>query len=335
MTLVNIIVTDNQCAPVTFNTGDTNVNAQLEVGETWTYRFAKSLATTTTNIATATGYYGNTPVNDTDQQTVTVPNTTPPPAPILRLAIEKLGKNITKQDPAPKNRVDANPGDTVQFTLNIVSDSTDPLNNVVIHDVLPSYILYVPGSTQVGGVSYPDGIAGAGITIGILNPGGSLQVTFRATIGSGNLFATGTTMLINTAYVRADGIGEHDASLPIYVTKNILIPVGEVQTGVDGITLTLLVSLALAFMYYVAQSGLGFLRVAPYAAESSAPAANKKILMTMGILLFLLAGSLGLSSGLKRSQIAAIEIHSPIIHTPSATYFGFVGRSFLIHRLDR
>lgn len=90
--LSNVSVTDDKCAPVQFVGGDTNLNEQLDLTETWTYTCTRSVlssdAPSVTNTATATGKdVQGTTVQDTDTHTlavtavlgaVVVPTTAPP-----------------------------------------------------------------------------------------------------------------------------------------------------------------------------------------------------------------------------------------------------------------
>jgi len=70
--LSNVTVSDNKCATVTFDSGDTNDDGLLDLTESWTFKCTTNLTATTTNTATATGHYGTTTVTDTDEATVTV-----------------------------------------------------------------------------------------------------------------------------------------------------------------------------------------------------------------------------------------------------------------------
>lgn len=56
ISLANVTITDDKCAPVTLVSGDINNNFKIEANETWQYTCATTLANTTTNTATATGY---------------------------------------------------------------------------------------------------------------------------------------------------------------------------------------------------------------------------------------------------------------------------------------
>jgi uncharacterized repeat protein (TIGR01451 family) len=75
--LTNVALTDDKCAPVTFISGDTNANTQLDAGETWAYTCQANLTITTTNTATATGHANG--FTATDFAIVTVVVATPIP----------------------------------------------------------------------------------------------------------------------------------------------------------------------------------------------------------------------------------------------------------------
>ena len=53
--LSNVRVTDNQCSPISYITGDTNGDSKLDSSETWMYTCRTNLMQTTTNTAVATG----------------------------------------------------------------------------------------------------------------------------------------------------------------------------------------------------------------------------------------------------------------------------------------
>ena len=88
--LSNVGLSDDKCSPVTFVSGDANSNEMLDLTETWTYTCDASLTETTTNVATATGYYGETKVEAKDDVTVSVaePEITAKPTPSGTVAAE-------------------------------------------------------------------------------------------------------------------------------------------------------------------------------------------------------------------------------------------------------
>ena len=54
-TLDDVTVTDDKCAPVTYQSGDTNGDGKLQTSETWTYTCSQPISVATTNVATSTG----------------------------------------------------------------------------------------------------------------------------------------------------------------------------------------------------------------------------------------------------------------------------------------
>ena len=77
--LSNVVVSDDKCSPVTFVGGDANHDSKLDLTETWTFTCSANLTKTTTNIATASGWHGDSKVEDQDDATVTVAEPTPTP----------------------------------------------------------------------------------------------------------------------------------------------------------------------------------------------------------------------------------------------------------------
>ena len=234
-----------------------------------------------------------------------------PPPPILSLYLEKLGENLSTINSVPQNRVDAAPGDFLRFTLNVRSDSNIRLANVVVRDTLPPQLTIQPQTTQVNGVPAYGDITGAGILIPALDPGQLARITFIVQVNSGESFYTGITILTNTGFARADGIGERNATLPIYVGKNVIIPITTIQTGVSGFTIMILASLLLTLLYALAQSAITTLK--------------SRTLTTIIVLLILFVGSFGATNLLAHSSISSIEIQSPIVRGADGhVYYGLI-----------
>jgi hypothetical protein len=78
--LANVAVSDDKCSPVTYSGGDADHDSKLDLSETWIFTCSADLTKTTTNVATATGWHGNTKVEDDDKATVTVADPTPTPS---------------------------------------------------------------------------------------------------------------------------------------------------------------------------------------------------------------------------------------------------------------
>ncbi|MEM8828799.1 MAG: SdrD B-like domain-containing protein [Cyanobacteria bacterium P01_G01_bin.19] len=89
------------------------------------------------------------------------------------------------------------PGDTIEYTINIQNDGVVVLGNVNVSDIVPEGTAYVPGSLEVDGVSIGDDNTGttfpldddgldngidSGKNIGNIDTGGSAAVSFQVTI---------------------------------------------------------------------------------------------------------------------------------------------------------
>ncbi len=79
--LDRVTVTDDKCAPVVYVSGDTNLNAILDLTEEWTYSCTTAILTDTTNTVTVTAEDSlNNSVSDTDIETVLIDDCPADPA---------------------------------------------------------------------------------------------------------------------------------------------------------------------------------------------------------------------------------------------------------------
>lgn len=70
--LSNVVLTDDKCSPVTYISGDTNLDTLLDPSESWVYICRSNLTKTTTNTALATGEANGITVKDFAIVTVVV-----------------------------------------------------------------------------------------------------------------------------------------------------------------------------------------------------------------------------------------------------------------------
>src|ERR1019366_5597056 len=70
--LSSVTVTDDHCASVSLQDGDTNGNGRLDTTESWTFSCSANLSITTTDSATAGGVFGSTHTTSSDGATVVV-----------------------------------------------------------------------------------------------------------------------------------------------------------------------------------------------------------------------------------------------------------------------
>lgn len=123
---------------------------------------------------------------------------------VKRVRIQDTGSYVT-------NLV-AKPGSKLDYAFEIKNEGNVTLHNVIIRDMLPAGVSYVPGSVSLRSALYPNGhsisdaIFGNGNNIGSFTPGSNAVITFRATVAS-NL-ASGTHTFTNYAYVRSDELSE-------------------------------------------------------------------------------------------------------------------------------
>lgn len=135
------------------------------------------------------------------------------------LTITKLVRNITKGS-SFSQLVSAEPGDEVEFSLEVRSTGTGTANNLRVWDNLPSRLDYVSSSTKVNGSYQGDGIIGSGIYIGDLAGGQSKVVQFKAQVASENMFNVGISSLTNYGYTSANNLASLYDTAVVNVDKS-------------------------------------------------------------------------------------------------------------------
>jgi uncharacterized repeat protein (TIGR01451 family) len=126
---------DNKCTNATFNSGDINGNAALDLTETWKYSCTIMLQETTTNTATVTGTANGFYTTDTANATVVVGLPLVPP---LIHVVKTASQYILPAGGGP-----------VTYMYAVTNPGTAPLNNVSIIDNkctgLPGRVVGHPG----------------------------------------------------------------------------------------------------------------------------------------------------------------------------------------------
>ena len=130
-----------------------------------------------------------------------------------------------------KKQLTVKPGDTVKFKIKYKNIGTSAQNNVTAHDVLPSGVTYVPGSTfatttaDPTGKAMPDGyLFGEGLNLGNFQPGEEATLTYLAKVEDDtNIFACGDTNISNEVYI-ATAIGTQYAKVTITVNRECTTP---------------------------------------------------------------------------------------------------------------
>lgn len=101
-----------------------------------------------------------------------------------------------------KDQVDAKIGDELEFRLAYVNTSNDAQRHVVMRDILPSNLEYVPGSITLYNASYPNGVTTeatsfieeTGTTVGNYAAGSNAVIYFTAKVVDQNLIYGKNTM---------------------------------------------------------------------------------------------------------------------------------------------
>lgn len=103
-----------------------------------------------------------------------------------------------------KTSIDAKIGDVVEYSLQYKNTSEDEYHeNVIIKDIMPNNMRYIPGSTVLYNSNHPDGLSidqdsliTVGINVGHYYPGANAVVTFTAEIVDKDL-QNGSNTLVN------------------------------------------------------------------------------------------------------------------------------------------
>lgn len=133
--MLNVKVTDDKCANVNYVSGDLNGNSRLGLNEIWKYTCTTNIATTTTNIVTATGQANGFTATDVAQATVVVGLPLVPPL-----------IHVVKW---PSTFLLSAGGGPVTYYYFVTNPGTEPLSNVTITDDkctgLPGQVVGHPG----------------------------------------------------------------------------------------------------------------------------------------------------------------------------------------------
>jgi uncharacterized repeat protein (TIGR01451 family) len=122
------------CRPIILASGDTDVDARLDVNETWVYKCSTTLTETHTNTVVATGWANGISATDIANATVVVGVPVVPPL-----------IHVTKV-PSPLTLLAA--GGMVTYTEKITNPGTVALSNVLLVDDKCSPMKYISGDVN-------------------------------------------------------------------------------------------------------------------------------------------------------------------------------------------
>src|SRR5258708_2545716 len=180
-------------------------------------------STTLTNTATLThrdgslSYTANVVVNKIAPQVGTI-------------SLTKNVRNVTKAQRVFLSSSTANPGDQVEFQMQ-VSASGGNVDNVIFSDQLPNRLIYVNNSLTVDGVASGNNLGV--VSLGNFTSGLTKKVIIRATVAGTSEFPTGSTTLTNIANVTSNSNSSS-------ASANVVVNIGSV-TPVVNLNITKLV----------------------------------------------------------------------------------------------
>lgn len=129
--------------------------------------------------------------------------------------------------------IEAKVGDELEYQIIYENKSNVPQNHVVIRDMLPACLEYIPGSTKLRGNAYPEGIVNEGIDIGSYAPGVSALISFRAKVSNTKL-TPGTNTLVNKVSVDEKASMQEYAAITIKYEPEYTLEVSVRFAEVNG-----------------------------------------------------------------------------------------------------
>lgn len=135
------------------------------------------------------------------------------------LRLNVLGRNISRGGDLVKN-FSAQPGDTVEFSLRVSTDSGITVRNIYLSDSLDSYLEFISGTVRSDGGYTSDSLINSnGLLIGDLYSGNYRTITFQARVAPDYRFPQREIIVSNTARVRADNTAMVSDSSSLTVTN--------------------------------------------------------------------------------------------------------------------
>ncbi len=187
-------------ATVPANTLRPDVNAQFGITGNHGFTFSTPAVLKNTQSHTIYAYAIDTdPSHSLNFHLINSPKTIPACVTTAgTINLVKLVRNVTAGQSAFATSTSANPGDQVEFQLQVsVLGST--VTNVVLTDTLPSRLTYINNSLTVDGT--PSGNSLSGLSLGSINGSQTKLVVLRATVADASQFSAGNTTLVNTGSV--------------------------------------------------------------------------------------------------------------------------------------
>jgi uncharacterized repeat protein (TIGR01451 family) len=145
--------------------------------------------------------------------------------------INKMVRNISKGETGWQNSVAADPGDQVEFYLNVTNTGSTAVSGLYIKDTLPVKMTYLGNVKMDGYYNSGNVVSAAGIYIGDLSAGQSRVVIFQAQVLGETEFNFGSTNVVNTATVYNASNSAIDSAIVVVNKRAVAGAETEVNTG--------------------------------------------------------------------------------------------------------
>lgn len=167
------------------------------------------------------------------------------------LGVVKRARNLTKGQTVFADSVAANPGDRLEFQVQVQSTGTAS-DNVSIRDTFPALLTYT-GNLKVDGLVVGGDVVN-GLSLGNLAAGQTKTVIFEGKVAEAASFGFGTTDVINTVLASHTQAAVAD-TLPVRVTKSgagaaTSVPTGPLNPLTISVVLTFLAGLIGSYAYF-------------------------------------------------------------------------------------
>lgn len=223
----------------------------LSPGETQTLRLR-------VNVPATLGNFTNTATVATDGDINPANNTATLITPITDTVVATKGASLVDAN----NDGIANPGEAINYSIDITNVSTAPTTNTIFFDPIPTGTTYVPGSTTLNGTAVPDAagnqmpfsgtgaqVNSVGSPVGTLAPALSATVAFQVRID--NPFPANVTQVANQGTVTSPQIANPPVltspprpvgTPPVIPPPPTVVPIGTPLSGVPNFLLSKLIT---------------------------------------------------------------------------------------------
>ncbi len=165
---------------------------------------------------------------------VILPSTAQASSPNYNINIAANARNLTSGQGYFSKNISVSSNDRLMFQIQIQNTGNATLDNVIVFDTLPSYIIYVPGTARLNDERISDGVASGGINIGSIFVNSSRFITFEATA----IYA-GTSQnlsLTNYVYTHTDQANQDSDTSTIYLSRTATVGTLNINNSVRNLT---------------------------------------------------------------------------------------------------